>query len=291
MTHNPMRGIVAIVGGDVRERTIAALAAERYRDVRVFGFPLPEAPIPRVRAATSAIEAARCATALILPLPGMKGLSVFAPQSAEPIVVDRALLSVLRPDARIICGHASPEMATLAQDLGLPLVEYEHDLPGRIARAPAIAEGAIARVIQETEQTIRGSRVAVLGFGVVAAHVAAAHAALGAEVAVFARSAEQRRAADTAGFSSQPLDFCVDNLAKFDLVISAIPAPILTEDVLASIPENCIIFDLASPPGSVDHTAAARLGRKVVWARGLGATSPVSVGRAQWSIIEQLLEE
>ena len=191
--------------------------------------------------------------------------------------------------ARIICGHASSEFSALAAEYGLALLEYEEDMDGRVARAPAIAEGAVARIVTETTSTIHGARIAVLGFGVIAEHVAAALAALHGEVTVFARSEAQQSSARTANHAVESLASLAGKLAEFDLIVSAIPAPVLSAELLKAVPPTTTIFDLASPPGSVDHVAGAALGKKVVWARGLGATSPVSVGRAQWTLIERLL--
>jgi dipicolinate synthase subunit A len=289
MSREAATGTIAIIGGDARERTIAALAAQTGRNVRIFGFPLPDIALPGVTVASSPVEAAHGSDALILPLPGMKGLSVFAPQSRDPITIDRSVLEALAPGARIICGHASAEFAALAGSFDLKLFEYEEDIAGRVTRAPAIAEGAVARIVLDTDATIHGARIAVLGFGVVAEHVAAALAALHGRITVFARSAEQRAAASAAGHAVEPLDGLAGKLDGFDVVVSVIPAPVLTAQVLERIPATCTVFDLASPPGSADHTAAVGLGKKVIWARGLGATSPVSVGRAQWSLIERLL--
>jgi dipicolinate synthase subunit A len=289
MPNKAVTGPIAIVGGDPREKTIAALAAKQCADVRIFGFPLPDPAIDGVTVSTSPRDAAQGAHALVLPLPGMKGLSVFAPQSKEPVVVDRSVLEVLAPGAKVICGHASLEFSGLAKELGLALSEYEEDLAGRIARAPAIAEGAVARIVTDTTSTIHGARIAVLGFGVIAEHVAAALAALHGVVTVFARSEAQQSAAKAAGHAVEPLSNLVNKLANFDVIVSAIPAPILNSELLKAVPDTTTVFDLASPPGSVDHSAGAALGKKVIWARGLGATSPVSVGRAQWALIEGLL--
>lgn len=291
MSKQAATGAISIIGGDPREQTIAALAAAGFGPVRAFGFPMPDNAIPGVTVAASALEAARGASVLILPLPGMKGLSVFAPQSKEPVVIDRAVLEGLAPGARVICGHASADFSALLNDLGIKLFEYEEDLAGRVARAPAIAEGAISRIVLETHSTIKDARIAVLGFGVVAEHVAAALKALHGRVTVFARSADQREAARAGGHSIEPLQSLPDHLDGFDMIVSVIPALVLDADLLARVPDTCTVFDLASPPGSVDHSAAAQLKKKVIWARGLGSTSPVSVGRAQWALIEALLRD
>ena len=48
---------------------------------------------------------------------------------------------------------------------------------------------------------------------------------------------------------------------------------------------------IAAPPGGIDREAAAKLGLKFVWARGLGSRAPVTVGRSQWSGIRRRIED
>lgn len=280
---------IALIGGDEREREIARLAAASGARVVAYGIPEPQAPIADVAFAASAAEAAAGATVLLLPLPGMQGLTVFAPRHAASIAVDRTVLSRLAPQARVFCGHASPEFADLARELKLTVHEYEADTAGRLARAPAIVEGTIARIVGNTDRTIHGARIAVIGYGVIGAYVAAGLRALGAETWVFARSREQRAGALASGHRAADPAELAAGIAGFDMVVSTTPARVVSGELLARVAPDAVVFDLASPPGSVDHEAAARLGTKVVWARGLGSTSPVTVGQAQWSVIEALL--
>ena len=52
------------------------------------------------------------------------------------------------------------------------------------------------------------------------------------------------------------------------------------------------MIDLASKPGGVDLDAAARLGKRVVWALSLpGKVAPVTAGRAIQTAIYNILSE
>ncbi len=46
-------------------------------------------------------------------------------------------------------------------------------------------------------------------------------------------------------------------------------------------------MDIAAPPGGVDLAAAKELGQRALWARGMGKSAPVTVGRSQWIGIER----
>jgi dipicolinate synthase subunit A len=79
-------------------------------------------------------------------------------------------------------------------------------------------------------------------------------------------------------------------LTDCDIVISSVPAQIVTRDMLAKLPKHTLLVDLAAPPGGIDRDAAKDLGLKFVWARGLGSRAPVTVGRSQWSGIRRRIE-
>ncbi len=289
MTNGFGNHVIACIGGDEREREIVRLAAASGATVRAHGIPDPDNPIPGVTFVSSPAEAASGATVLILPLPGMQGLTIFAPRHDATISIDEEVLNRLAPGAPVFCGHASPEFASLAARLKLTVHEYEPDTAGRLARVPAIVEGTIARIVANTDRTIHAARIAIVGYGIVGAHVAAGLRALGADTYVFARNREQRAAAFACGHHAGGLDELAAALPEMDMVVSSPPVRVLSEALLARLRPDCVVFDLSSPPCSVDHDAARRLGTKLVWARGLGSTSPVTVGRAQWSVMEAIL--
>ena len=75
-------------------------------------------------------------------------------------------------------------------------------------------------------------------------------------------------------------------------MINTVPARVLGEAELAELRPDCLVIDLASKPGGVDLDAAARLGKKVVWALSLpGKVAPVTAGRAIRTAIYNILSE
>ena len=62
------------------------------------------------------------------------------------------------------------------------------------------------------------------------------------------------------------------------------------EEQLKLLPKHALLVDVAAPPGTIDREAAAELGLKAVWARGMGARAPITVGRSQWSGISRRIE-
>lgn len=282
---------IAIVGGDRREQEIARQAGMTGADVCVFGFPWPEKGIANVTRAKDAASALRGANIALFPIPGMSAEgALFAPSAPEPIVPDRAKLAGMRAPAHIILGWANDALKAHCQSLSITLHEYEWDVELMLLRGPAIVEGMLKAIIENTDITIHNSRVCVVGQGTIGSLVTRWMVALGAHTHVAARNAVQRAAAFVAGAHVHPLEELASLAPKLDTIISTVPAQIVSRAVLARLPENALLVDLAAPPGGIDREAAKELGLKFIWARGMGSRAPVTVGASQWSGIRKRIE-
>ncbi len=275
--------VIAVIGGDEREQEIARLAAGAGASTKAFGFPFPKGGIAGVELCSDALEAARGAHYLLLPIPGMGTAGeIYAPSCPVPILPDRRLLSVLSSGATIFLGTPNGAIQSLASELGLELVPYESDRELMLLRAPAIVEGAIRAAIENTDVTIHGSQVAVIGHGTIGRVLARTLVQLGAHVTVFARDPVQRADASVSGCRALGLGELGASLSGMAMVISTVPVQIVSREHLANLIPPALVMDLAAPPGGVDLDAAREMGHRAVWARGLGRRAPVTVGASQW---------
>ena len=282
---------LAIVGGDRREQEIARLAAATGAEVRAYGFPWPDEGIPNVVRSPSPAAALANANIALFPIPGMSSAgALFAPSAPHPIVPDRAMLCGLRAPAHIILGWANEALKEHCQALAITLHEYEWDVELMLLRTPAIVEGLLKTIIENTQITIHKSRVCVVGQGTIGFHVARTMIALGAHTHVAARNPVQRAAAHAAGAQSHTLSELPALAAGIDTIISTVPSQIVGRAVLERLPARALLVDLAAPPGGIDREAAQELGLKFIWARGLGSRAPVTVGASQWSGIRKRIE-
>jgi dipicolinate synthase subunit A len=285
------RLVIAIVAGDRREQEIARCAAATGATVRGFGFPWPEAGIAGVAHCASAADALAGADVALFPIPGIAADgALFAPQSPERIIPSAAMLGGMRRPGNIILGWADPKLKAHCAALGTALHEYEWDEDLMLLRGPAIVEGMLRVIIENTDITIHRARIVMLGHGTIGGLACRALIALGARVDVVARNPVQRAEAYAAG--AEPHEFAAlpAVLPGADIVISSIPARVLNQAELAMLPAHALLVDLAAPPGGMDRDAIAALGLRAVWARGLGSRAPVTVGRSQWSGIRHRIE-
>ena len=123
------------------------------------------------------------------------------------------------------------------------------------------------------------------GHGAIARHRTDRH------VTVAARNPVQRALAYTLGASSLTLDELPEKVNSFDIVMSSVPAPVVTPQLIDKMRPKTLVMDLAAPPGGVDLPYAEKQGHKAIWARALGRRAPITVGGSQWVGITKIMNE
>ena len=235
----------AVVGGDARQAAAArALARAGYS----VGGP----------------EMIAVADYILLPLP----LDAARTPLAE-------LLRAARPGTLALGGMLSVEAKAIAAEAGVELVDYFAREELTIRNAIPTAEGCIGILMKER------SSILLTGFGPVGQALGVRLAALGAQVTAAARRPAQRALAESLGLRSVPIDRLGQIAPAFDTVVNTVPAPVLSEAVLARLRPQSFIVDLASRPGGTDFDAARRLGHRAIHALSLpAACAPETAGEA-----------
>ena len=241
----------AVVGGDARQAAAArALARAGYS----VGGP----------------EMIAVADYILLPLP----LDAARTPLAE-------LLRAARPGTLALGGMLSVEAKAIAAEAGVELVDYFAREELTIRNAIPTAEGCIGILMKERSRTLWGSSILLTGFGPVGQALGVRLAALGAQVTAAARRPAQRALAESFGLRSVPTDRLGQIAPAFDTVVNTVPAPVLSEAVLARLRPQSFIVDLASRPGGTDFDAARRLGHRAIHALSLpAACAPETAGEA-----------
>lgn len=150
-----------------------------------------------------------------------------------------------------------------------PSARYARREEYQIAIARLTAEGAIALLRPETG--LSGAHILLLGYGRIARLLARELQKPGALVTAAARSGEQRAWAEAEGIEALPFDALSGALDRFDVIIGTIPAPVLTEPLLALVRKDALLLELASAPGGIDAAAAHERGLRYIRAPGLPA--------------------
>ena len=109
---------------------------------------------------------------------------------------------------------------------------------------------------------------------------------------VAARRPAQRALAESFSLRAVDLARLEQTAPAFDTVVNTIPAPVLTEAVLAALRPGSLIVDLASKPGGTDFAAAEELGLHAEHALALpGRCAPQTAGALIAQTVLAILEE
>lgn len=178
-------------------------------------------------------------------------------------------------------GGIGEDIKKNAPKYGVRCVDYLPDEAFALRNALTTAEGAVNIMMNELPVTVFGSSAVITGFGRVGRALCRCLISLGASVTVCARSASDRAAANCMGASVCDIPKGEANgLPWCDVIFNTVPDLILGEAQLENISGETLLVELASVPGGIDASAAAKTGHKLIIARGLpGKTSPVTAGR------------
>lgn len=280
---------IAIVGGDEREKEIARLVLETGANVSVFGFPIGKEGISGAIIGKTASETIKDADFILFPIPGMSEDGALF--SKDKIYPNEKMLSAAKRNAHLIMGLPHPSLTKVCQKLGLGLHEYETDKELMLLRMPSIVELALKIIIENTKVSIHGSNIVVVGQGNVAHTLTRNLILLGADVTVSARNPIQRAEAIVIGAKAISLSELGDAVVNCDICLSAVPAPLITKEIIDRMSQSVFIADFAAPPGGVDFDYARSKNIRCVWGRGLGRRAPITVGRSQWKgIAERIIK-
>lgn len=285
---------LALIGGDLRQMVTArTLAAEGY-EVAVFAMDTYAGDWGGVTRAADLQSAVGGADLVILPLPVTQDDERLHCPLTRHTVLLNDVFDVLTPGQRVVGGKIDAHVRTLADSHGIPITDYLQREELAVANAVPTAEGALAIAMAEVPYTIHGARCLILGYGRVAKALAKTLSAVGAVVTVAARKPQDLAWIDVGGQIPLAISELMqgDTPLSYDIVFNTIPEQIVGANLLARLPDDVLLLDLASAPGGFDHEWAKAHGYHVIWALSLpGKTAPVTAGRIIGQTISRILDE
>jgi len=268
---------IGIIGGDRRSLVCAENLTKSY-ECAVWGLDASldgtEKHLINSVKCTDWESAVKCSDAVILPLPVSRdGVHLACPLSGSQAEVRlEDIMRALKPASIILGGKIPPAIKRLASELGITCYDYYDSEEVQIKNSVPTAEGAISACITNLPITIHGMRASVIGYGRVGRTLAQKLVLLGASVFAVARSVRDLSWAKCDGCIATVLDSFISVPVRCDAIFNTVPYPLFDSAMLAKLPRECVIFELAS---GVDTDAAAELGIRVIPLPALpGKTSP-----------------
>ena len=161
-----------------------------------------------------------------------------------------------------------------------------------VRNAVPTAEGAIQIAMENMSVTLHAARCLVIGYGRIGKILARMLRGLGAEVSVSARRAGDMAWLLAEGHAALDTTRLDGALSGFDVIFSTVPTLILGHPRLLELKKECLLVDLASPPGGIDKAAAGRLGLTCIHALSLpGIVAPQSAAGILRDTLYAILRE
>ena len=268
---------ITVFGGDLRQLALSKLLREDGLNIVTWGLEKGNAPgcVPLDKALLSDI--------LIFPLPVCRGENLNLPLTDMKLSAAE-LLGRLSVDQILLGGAIDGTAHDLVERYGLTMWDYYNREDVQVANAIPTAEGAIMRMMEETEYTVQDSRCLVIGYGRIGKALAHRLQALGATVTVAARKTSDLAWIRACGCRAVLLSEIREKLGDSDVIFNTVPSRVLGESDLLLIQRSCLLVELASLPGGFDLDGVKQSGLQCIEERGLpGKVAPLS---AAWAIKE-----
>ena len=287
---------IAMLGGDRRQIAGVRQLSEHYI-INVWG--IDGAYFENESEVNVFSELSDCldgVSAAVLPLPASPdSIMLSCPLASERS--EQKLMGILKylSEGCLIVGGKLPErFIKVAEASGYKVVDYFESEEFQIKNAYITAEAALSIAMNTLDKSIKGSRVAITGYGRIAKHLCSLLLSLGAMVTVTARNERELLWAEANGCDILLLDEerrALEALKSgYDVIYNTVPCWLFSRDYLSELDKNTLIVDLASAPGGVDIKAARELGANVNWATSLpGKYAPRSAGALIGECIDSII--
>lgn len=215
---------------------------------------------------------------IVLPLPFSREEGfINAPLSDKALPLS-LIAEYAAENATVFSGGTSPQLEALCVQHGLRLVDYYASEPLILLNAALTAEAAAALLIQNTEYSLNGAEVVIVGGGRIAMAAARLLRGFGAAVTICARSELQRTAARAEFHKAEDIIELRQLCRSADIVINTAPAYIFGEGEISAMKNGAVFMELA---GEKYSRGAKNAAINYINAAGLpGKYSPATAGEA-----------
>jgi dipicolinate synthase subunit A len=282
---------VVFLGGDARQLEVIKSCIQMDARVSLIGFDNLQSPLSGATLKELSTDVLRQADVLVLPIIGTDEYGVVnSVFTSKTLVLTEEHVASLTKHCLMFAGMATQYLKNLCQKHEIALFELMERDDVAIYNSIPTVEGALMMAIQNTDITIHGSECIVLGLGRCGMSLARTLHAIGARVKVGVRGSAYKARVFEMGLESFDIEDLDQYVRNADLIFNTIPALIITSSVLAQVPHDVVIIDLASKPGGVDYTFAEKRGIKAILAPSLpGIVAPKTAGRILARTITQLM--
>jgi len=280
----------AVIGGDKRNIYLSGLLKKSGMSVRMFGFD--KFGLEKIAESYNLYEAIDGADYIIGPTPLVcNNLSLNAIYSSRDILADD-LFRLIKPTQIFFGGHIKEEVFAIAEKYAVNCVDMLKWEELALLNAIPTAEGAIKIAMENTEFTLHGARVMIVGFGRIGKLLCKMLMGIGASVHPVVLERHEAAAAKSFGYSPIMYEKMDARISGMDVIFNTVPEILFDRHNIKHISKDCLFVDVSSVPHGINSRFAKEAGIKVLFAGSLpGAVAPKSAAKYIQESIYHYLDE
>ena len=280
----------AVVGGDKRNIALAEMLFKLGHNVKMYGFGSYEKETPMQ--CKNLYETLSEAEYIIGPVPCAHNGGVLNAPFHDTAMLVEDLFRLIKPAQTFIAGYIRPEVMAIADKFGIQIMDMLTREELLVKNAIPTAEGAIKIAIEETDITLHGSNMLVIGYGRIGTVLCRMLRGMGANVSAIVNSGHSAALAKSSGHEAIMYEEMDKHLSNADIIFNTVPEILLDRRNMKYIKKGTLIIDLASPPYGVDVNASRDFCLKVMFTNSLpGKIAPVTTAGYIHETVNQIITE
>lgn len=251
---------IVVIGGDIRYLYLIEKLREHDFDIDVLGYEKTSHSMLNVNKITIDELNISNYDVIFLPVASIDNEgNIKAEFSDKPLNLSNVDFHNIKDNAYIITGIKTKFMKKLNIK---NIIYYMEDDDIAIYNSIATAEGVLLKIIENTNYTIYGSNILVLGYGRCSETITRYLKSLGAKVSVLVRDNKKYAKTEILGYTPYKMNELINHLGEFNIIINTVPELIIDKEKIDLIDSNAYLLDIASING-IDFEYALKNGLKI----------------------------
>lgn len=242
-----------VCGGD--QRSVYLVRRLLWDGHSVQCFDLEQGDIPQECHRSSLTDAFSGTQCIILPTPILKGDVLNAPFGSQEVSAEE-LAQALPQNIPIFGGSVGESLRRQCVLRNVYVTDLLSIEALAVKNAALTAECAVQVILREIPYALAEQPVLILGAGRIGKLLGLRLRALGAAVTVSSRREDDKAWCAALGLTPADTADLAPLLPHCRLLINTIPAQVLTAEQLSLLPQDALLFELASAPGGFHHRSA-----------------------------------
>jgi dipicolinate synthase subunit A len=253
---------ILFLGGDKRQLEIIKSLYKKGNEIHLVGYNNIELPGCMIRKNVNNLKMIEY-NVVIFPISGVKrDLSVVTDFDDAKITLPSDLLINTRDDVIILTGVMTDELRAMLNMTPRRAVILMDDNDIKKENSIPTVEGIIGDLVYNTDYTINGSYILVLGYGNVGKLLVSKLQCLDANVTVGVINKEDfdsLKEHNIPGFYTNNAEVMKSVIKDNEIIINTVPNILLSKEYLELVRKESYILDISSYPHGVDFKAANEL--------------------------------